>query len=228
MLEQLKPLEEALKPFIGFFAMAGLVIMKMAELPPSPGYEPLLIQYGVDPIVARGTARLVIRHGKRRAAEGGCHRLVFDAIRFLAKRDRQRRAIFRRAQLLLETWDETSITETVFDEIGLSETEFIGLLKALVEGRDVDCRRIMEIATRVAPHLSVARGPRISAPSAAHELFLTGLVRIKGTHAYTWSTLKEDFIDLVTKATRLEFDEPDFDPRPARRRVKAGRGVKID
>src|SRR5258708_40101282 len=118
--------------------MMGLAIMKVAELPPSPGYEPLLIRYGVDPIAARGMARIVTHHGKRRAAESGWHRRVFDAIRFLAERVRQRRAIFRRARLLLEAWDKTSIIETVFDEIGLSETEFIGLLKALVEGRVVD------------------------------------------------------------------------------------------
>jgi hypothetical protein len=228
VLEQLKPLEEALKRFIDFFAMVGLMIVKMAELPPSRGYEPLLIQFGVNRILARGMAGIVIRHGNRRAAERRRHRRVFDAIRFLAERDRQPRAIFLRAQLLLEAWDETSIIETVFDEMGLSETEFIGLLKALVEGRDVDHRRITEIAALVAPHLSVARGPKISAPSAAHEFFLASLVRIKGARAYTWSSLEENFIDPVTKATRLEFEEPDFDPRPARRRVKAGRGVKLD
>jgi hypothetical protein len=229
VLEQLKPLEEAPKRFIDFFAMVGLMIVKMAELPPSRGYEPLLmIQYGVDRILARGMARIVIRHGKRRAAEGRHHRRVFDAIRFLAERHRRPSAVFLRAQLLLDAWDETSIIETVFDEIGLCGTEFIGLLKALVEGRDVDHRRTTEIAARIAPHLSVARGPKISAPSAAHEFFLTGLTRIKGARAYTWSTQEDDFSDSVTKATRLEFDEPDFDPRPAHRRVRAGRGVKLD
>jgi hypothetical protein len=227
VLEQLKPLEEALRPFIDFFAMLGLVIMKMTELPPSRGYEPLLIQYGVDHIASRGMARIVIRHGKRPAAESGWHRQVFDAIRFLAERDRQRNAIFRRARLLLAAWEETSIIEAAFDDIGLDETEFIGLLKTLVEGRVVDCTRIMEIAARVAPHLSFGRGPKISASSTAHEFFLAALVPIKEAHAYTWSTLEENFTDPVTKATRVEFDEPDFDPRPAHRRRKAGRGVKI-
>jgi hypothetical protein len=228
VLEQLKPLEEALKRFIDFFAMVGLAFVKMAELPPSRGYEPLLIQYGLNPILSRGMASIAICHGRRRAAEGRYHRNVFDAIRFLAKRDRRQRAIFLRAQLLVEAWDETSIIETVFDEIGFCGTEFIGLLKAVVEGRDVDYRRVTEIAARVAPHLSVARGPKIRAPSAAHEFFLASLVRIKGKHAYTWSMLEENFIDPVTEATRSEFDEPDFDPRPACRRVKAGRGVKLD
>jgi hypothetical protein len=180
VLEQLKALEEALRPFIDFFAIPGVVIMKMTELPPSRGYEPLLIQYGVNHIASRAMARIVIRHGERRAAESGWHRQVFDAIRFLAERDRQRHAIFRQAQLLLAAWKETSIIETAFDDIGLDETEFIGLLTALVEGRVVDCRRITEIAACVAPRLSLGRGPKISASSAAHEFFLAVLVPIKG------------------------------------------------
>jgi hypothetical protein len=108
-----------------------LAINKVAEFPPSPGYEPLLIRYGLNPIFARTMAIIAIRHGKRRAMESGWHRRIYEAVRFLAEPDRQRRAILARAQLLLEAWDKTSIIETVFDEIGLIESEFIGLLKAL-------------------------------------------------------------------------------------------------
>jgi hypothetical protein len=223
VLEQLKALSE---PLIKCFAMIGLAIVKLAELPPSSGYEPLLIGYGLHPNLARGMARIVIRHGERCAAESGWHRRVFDAVRFLA--EPARGAILRRAQLLLEAWDKTSIIETVFDEIGLSETEFIGLLKALVEGRVVDCRRITEIAAQLAPHLSLGRGPKISESSAAHEFFLAAIERITGAHAYTWNAFQADFIDPVTKATRIEFNEADFDPRPAHRRRKAGRGVEIN
>jgi hypothetical protein len=222
--EQLKSLSESL---ISFFAMVGLAIVKMTELPPSPGYEPLLIKYGLHPIQARVMARIAVRHGKLRAAESEWHRRVFDAVRFLAERDRQRSAIFRRAQLLLEAWDNTSIIKEVFDEIGLSATEFIELLKALVEGRVVDGRRITEIAAHLAPHLSLGRGPKISAASAAHEFFLATIEHTTGAHAYTWNALEDNFTDPVTEATRIEFDEPVFDPRPAHRRRKAGRGVEI-
>jgi hypothetical protein len=227
VLEQLKSSSEPLNPFIGFVAMIGLAITKVAELPPSPGYEPLLIRYGVDPVVARGLARIAIRRGRRRAAESGWRRYVFDALRFLAE-PRQRGAILRRAQLLLQAWDKTSIIETVFDEIGLSETEFIGLLKALVEGRVVDCRRITEIAAQLAPHSSPGRGPKIREASAAHEFFLAAIERITGAHAYTWNAVEGNFTDPATKATRMEFNEADFDPRPAHRRRKAGRGVEFD
>jgi hypothetical protein len=228
VLEQLRSSSEPLNPFFNFFAMIGLAIKKVAESPPSRGYEPSLIGYGFNPIMARAMARLVIHHGKRREAESGWHRHVFDAIRFLAERDRQPRAIFTRAQLLLEAWDKTSIIETALDEIGLSGIEFLELLKALVEGRDVDCRRITEIAARLAPHLSLRRGPKISAASAAHEFFLAVIERNYGPHAYTWNAHEDNFTDPVTKATRMEFDEPGFDPRPTHRRRKAGRGVELD
>jgi hypothetical protein len=227
-LNVLEQLNSSLEPLIGLFATIGLGIVKVGELSPSSGYEPLLIRYGLNPVLARGMARIAIRHGERRAAESEWHRRVFDALRFLAEPGRQRHAIFRRAQLLLEAWENTSIIETVFDEIGLSETEFIGLLKALVEGRAVDCRRITEIAARLTPHLSLGRGPKISAASAAHEFLLAAIEPITGAHAYTWSAVDDDFTDPVTEATRKEFDEPHFDPRPAHRRRKAGRGVKID
>ena len=50
--------------------------------------------------------------------------------------------------------------------------EFIGLLKSAVEGREVAWRRITEIAATIAPRLSMTRGPKISAASATHEVFL--------------------------------------------------------
>jgi hypothetical protein len=44
---------------------------------------------------------------------------------------------------------------------------------------------------------------------------------VTGSRAYTWSDEQEIFTDPLTNATRLEFGKPDFDPRPAYRRVRA-------
>jgi hypothetical protein len=38
---------------------------------------------------------------------------------------------------------------------------------------------------------------------------------------YTYSPDLEDFTDELTKATRIEFGDPNFDPRPAVRRARA-------
>jgi hypothetical protein len=73
------------------------------------------------------------------------------------------------------------------------------------------------IAATVAPRLSVSRGRKISAASAAHEFVSEELGQ-----AYTFSPVLEDFTDELTKATRIEFGDPNFDPRPAVRRARAG------
>jgi hypothetical protein len=44
------------------------------------------------------------------------------------------------------------------------------------------------------------------------------------TAAFTWSPEEEDFTDRLTQATREEFDDPDFNPVPARRRLRAKQG----
>src|ERR1700747_855952 len=101
---------------------------------------------------------------------------------------RRRRAILRRAEVLLAAWDETSIIETLFDEASLIEVEFIGLLKSAVEGREVAWRRITEIAATIAPLLSIPRGPKTSAASASHELLLEEFVSITCSQGYTWTS----------------------------------------
>jgi len=122
-------------------ALIGASLSRIAELPPSSGYEPVLVKNGSDPVLARGIAFLAVRIGRRLASESKRRRPVFDAIRFLAK-PRQKRAILSRAKILLAAWDETSIIETVFDEIGLQETEFIKLLQDIVQGQTTDFNRL--------------------------------------------------------------------------------------
>jgi hypothetical protein len=46
---------------------------------------------------------------------------------------------------------------------------------------------------------------------------------MRGANAYSYSELKEDFIDEATRATRLEFPGARFGPQPASRRLKARR-----
>lgn len=117
-------------------------------------------------------ARRLVR-GTRQANESRRLPAVVGAIRFLAKPGRRRRAILRRAEVLLAAWDETSIMETIFDNASLS-VGVIGLLKSVVEGRAVAWRRITEIAaTFTLP--SIPRGRKISAASASHQLLLEEL-----------------------------------------------------
>ena len=139
---------------------------------------------------------------------------------------RRRRAILRRAEVLLAASEETSIIETIFDEAGLIELEFIGLLKSVVEGREVAWRRITEIAATIAPRLSIPRGPKISAASATHEVFLETVAELLAPRAYTRDPISEIYTDRWTAATRQEFRDPDFNPQAAHLRAKARRAAK--
>jgi hypothetical protein len=220
----------------GLLDRIGLVIRFIAESPPSPGYEPFLVEALRNRIAARGLAMVAVRSGRRRAAESKRRRPVFRAIRFLAQPDRRKDASLRRAELLLAAWEETSIIEEVFDEVGASQPcfkeahpdpfEFIDLLKSAVERREI-ASRLREIAAALTPHLSISRGPKISAASASHELFLENALPDEPP-AYTWNPFMDDFTDGLTQATRQEFGNPRFSPQPARRRVRRRPLTKLD
>jgi hypothetical protein len=164
-------------PDAELLAMMVSSLSRIAELPPSRGYEPALVQNGFHTVTARGISFFVGRIARRLASESKRRRPVFNAIRFLAK-PRQKRAILSRAEILLAAWEETSIIETVFDEIGLQETEFIKLLQAIVQGQTTDLNRLAEICATIAPSLSLDRGPKVSAPSAAHKFILESGIKL--------------------------------------------------
>jgi hypothetical protein len=207
-------------PDTELLALIGSCLSRIAELPPSPGYEPVLVENGIDTVLARGIASLAVRAGRRLASESKRRRPVFDAIRFLAK-PRQKRAVLSRAKILLAAWDETSIIETVFDEIGLQETEFIKLLRAIAEGAPANYSRFTEIAALVEPHLTLARGPKVSASSASHGFLLEHKIELTAKRRpHSRKDRTADNCDSLTEATRREFTEPGFDSRPAKRRSK--------
>ena len=123
----------------------------------------MLVEYGIDPIFARMMARLLVGRGTRIAHENEWYPRVVDAIRFLATPSRRRSAIVSRAQFLLAAGERTSIIDTIFSAAGLHESEFIEALKSAVEGDQVACRRVSEIAASIAPNVSIQRGPKVRA-----------------------------------------------------------------
>lgn len=92
------------------------------------------------------------------------------------------------------------------------------MLRSFADGDEAAPERLVEIAATVAPRLSIPRGPKISAASACHEIFLKEASSVTGVQGCTWNAYKDDFSDLLTQATRREFDEPRFQPRAASRR----------
>lgn len=195
----------------------GEALLRLSQLPASPGYEPWLIEKGYGRLGARGLATVLVHAAKRRAQDSKRQGEVVKAIRFLAKPSHRPVTMLRRAKVLLQVWEETSVIETFFLQAGQDEFEFIRLLKRARDGESIDCQRLSEIAAAITPFLKLSRGPKIRAASEAHA-FLTEVG--KSTGAYTWNDITGDFIDRQTLATRQEFNDPQFDPRPPRRRIR--------
>ena len=224
VLERLKPWGElfvqVLKMPGGMVQMASAIAERAEENFPSRAYGAYLEAKGFPPFLARGLGSLTISLGTREAGEAMRVAPVVEAIRFLSRGDRQKRAILSRAKLVLAASKETSIVDELFRKAGLHEGEFLRLLQTVIDGGTINRERITTIAAAIAPSLSRARGPKISAASAAHEQFLETHACLGRRAGYTWSDDEGDFVDQKTQATRQEFGDPDFNPRSARRRVK--------
>jgi hypothetical protein len=211
-----------LHAFAGLVCTLGGVLVGISQLPASSGYEPLLKQNGFDPISARGMAHLIVRAGKREAKEQQLRRNVVKAIRTLVKPSSRRKSLLSQARFLLQAAEDSSIVDTICCEVGLREMDLLPLLQAMLEGKPINQERLSELGSRLGPALHTPKGPKITAASSAHEFILNPKNPVlMGGNAYTWSEIKGDFTDPLTHATRQEFGEPNFDPRPARRRVKA-------
>lgn len=222
VIERTKPIQAFWKAFCHFGEHAAATLLYLAECPPSPGYEPWLIEHGCSTVIARWLAGLIVRWGKLVAEDDANLSSAADAIRFLARPSRRPSAASRKARVLLLAWQKTSVLEDViFDGTDLDVFEFVRLLEMASAGQNAAHQRLQVMAASLTAHLSVRRGPKVNAASAAHEFFLEKIVFPMKGPAYTWDAIKEDFTDPVTEATRREFDDPDFDPRPARRRLMA-------
>jgi hypothetical protein len=216
----LRPIARVAIPiFTGLAALA-----EVQNWPRSPGYQPLLCQHGFDPISARITANIVVRHGYQIAIDQRDLPAAFEAIRFLAKPGRKRHAVRRRVEFLLVACDQTSVLESI-RQAGYTGFDFVDLLKLaakLAANEDETAvARLAEAAASIAPHLPNLRGPKIGAASAAHEFFYQAEIVPGEPRAYTWNVMEADFTDPMTVATRREFNDPDFNPVPAHRRLKA-------
>ena len=210
---------ETWQAFHRLLLQIGGALMRVAQLPPSPGYEPYFVAKKGGRLGAHGLAHLLVHAGKRRARDSQWRGKVIKALRELATL-RQQRALKPRVDTLLKAWDESSVIETIFHEAGQDEFEFVRLLEAARAGNTSVFNRLAEIAVTLAPKLTVARGPKRQADSEAHVLFLQTGGEFGYSRGYTWTDLEGNFTDPQTQATRLEFNKPTFNPIPARRVVK--------
>jgi hypothetical protein len=162
-------------------------------------------------------AQLIIRRGRREARGALIFGDVVRAIRFLSRPNQPSQVVKKKIELLLSMAQESEVLEPIMPDAA-AEKEFIGLLETAATAGQTE--QLTARCAELASGLEVKRGPKISAASSAHQFFLQHLPTDR---AYTYDPSLDDFVDPQTEATRLEFSEPTFDPRPAYRRTKSAR-----
>ena len=208
--------------------MAATIAQRAEEKFPSKAYGQYLKDRGVNPILAQPVGSLTVSRGVRRANESLQLGAIVEAFKFLAQGNRQQRAILSRAKVLLGAWDETSIVDQIFREAGLSEVEFVALLRvvAVNGGGPLERDRIKEIAAAVVPSLPSARGRGSAQHRRRTKSFLKRLPNMSAVAATRITTSNVILLTSRPKPRELEFGDPDFDPRPAYQRFAARRKAR--
>jgi hypothetical protein len=214
LMAVLPPLIEQMTPFLQNLAAA--VSEKRY-----PDYEDLLIEFGHEPLSARLLSISTITGGRRDAAELTLRRRKLgSALRGLANApDQSTKVISRRAaalEPLLDKWTRAWIENSI-DRCGLqiSFEDFQDLVRRAAHGEPPACARFREIAPLIFRHVPKARGASYRVATVTHALLLvTASIHNRGAR-YTWSEIEGDFTDRLTAATRRQFQQPRFSPRPA-------------
>jgi hypothetical protein len=213
--DEIMMMEAALWPY----AMAAAAAVKIAGLPASTGYEPALIQLGVNQLPARAMAHLAANSGKRQAKEQQLRPQVVKTIKALTSASRER--LLSYAVYLQQIADESTIIDTICCEVDLREWNLLEPLRRIADDESADRQCLVAVVAKLRPALRVPRGRKTSAASFAHQFLLEGgLPKHLNCSALTYDAETEDFTDPLTRATRTEFGNNDFDPRPASRRAQ--------
>ena len=225
VLERLKPWGELAVEFQkmlgGMFLMARAIAERAEENFPSKAYGPYLEARGFAPFLARGLGSLTISLGTREADEAKRVAPVVEAIRFLSRSDRQKRAILSRAKLVLAASKETSIVDEFFRNAGLHEGEFLRLLQTVIDGGAIARERIATIAAAIAPSLPQARGRKSRLDDKRTGAIIIVMQRVHMDDLTGFVTSQSDEWEVLNLPAIAEIDEviPISDAKVHRRRV---------
>jgi hypothetical protein len=194
--------------------------------PKDKGYSKFLMTLGYDRNWAGMLAAMIVEQGRVRAATSRKKTEFARALLCLANPQLTTEAFLANVKVVLEAMDGTELTYGLFDQLPPFEAlSFIRALRFCFAG-DMSFRsEVVRIADAIWRRVSVSRGPKLTLASAAHEYFLESQSIFRSA-AFTWSPEGEDFTDRLTQATREEFDDPNFNPVPARRRLRAKQASK--
>ena len=203
---------------------AAVRIGRGLKYPKDKGYAKFLTALGYDRNWAGMLAATIVEEGRVRAATSQRKTEFARALRGLADPRLETAAFLANAKMALEAMGGTRLTRGLFDRLppfeGLS---FIRGLRLCLAGDLSGRAEVSRIAKAIWRRVTVSRGAKLTHASAAHEYFLESqsIFRPAG---FTWAADSENFTDRLTQATREEFDDPNFNPLPAWRRMRAKRG----
>jgi hypothetical protein len=191
------------------------------KYPKDKGYGTFLETLGYDRNWAGMLTARIVEEGRVRAATSKRSWEFAQALRRLANPRLEPEAFLADAKVALEAMGGTELTRGLFDELPRFDgLVFIRALRSCLEGDLSNRPDVSRVAKAIWRRVAVSRGPKLTHASASHEYFLETESFFK-TAAFTWSPERADFTDPLTQATREEFDAPDFNPGPARRRLRA-------
>jgi hypothetical protein len=187
------------------------------------GYESFFSdEEGNSSFEARLMASTARRLGRDHRAVLNAERTLASAIFAVVKAKEKRPLVISRRAVTLASALEQPIIEMALRivceqaRISADISSFAALASRAAAGEPNACRQLVEFCEALKPHLD-PRGPRVRLSSATHELLLAGTER-----GYSYSCSRGD-VDRATQATRIEFGEKSFDPRPAFRRLQQRR-----
>ncbi len=199
-------------------------IARIERLPRVKGYEEYLEQQGHPALVARLLANLIIKLGRQLRQERLAAKKVASVVCSLVKAQGATALVLSRKAKALQLLLSQPCVDAAFKDAWLQAAvaeprdTFLELVDRARARDKTACQRLVEIAKSLKPYLCDPHGRAPTVVSATHEL----LLHLAG-RGYTFSYIFDDMTDPATLATREALDAPYFDPRPARRRLKARR-----
>ena len=204
----------------------GATLERIQSEPSIPGIEELFIRQGHEPLCARLMARFIVFTGVRWAEERvEIEKPLSGLLRRLCKS--RTSAVVRRAADKLRIWldrdDAASLIGTWLQDgdLPLWAHDLRQIAASAVNRDENACERLVEIANALRPYLPDPRGRPVSRGTGIHLYLLSWFTSPTRTPAYTWDPVAGDFVDRLTKATRILLNDPNFDPRPAYRLLLA-------
>jgi hypothetical protein len=196
-------------------------VQRLERAPPVSGYQEYLSADEDHPLVAKAMAYNVGRLGEERLTLGEAGRVVSSAVRAVLQAKKDSHFVFsRRARdLQLALADAVRMTafERACEKAGAVNAIYAikPALDAVVQQKSAGRDALIAICQRIRPHLRDPRGRKQRLRSATHEVFLEVTEQ-----AFTNDPISDDFVDPATRATRLAFGDPTFNPVSARRRLR--------